>query len=205
MTGVKYPALLIGAGVIVVGALLLHRAPATPGLSTGSSPAPFPPHHRSRRVRASSTPAGDAVVYVVGAVRRPGLYRLGDRARNDDAVRAAGGFLAEADVTAVDLAAYARDGDEVFVPLLGQSIPRVAQHRVRSARRSKTSAIIAAVDVNTASAAELARVPGIGPAIAERIVAIRASDGNYTSLDQLLDVAAMTQSRLDRAAPYLRI
>ncbi|MFY9720315.1 MAG: helix-hairpin-helix domain-containing protein, partial [Candidatus Cybelea sp.] len=60
------------------------------------------------------------------------------------------------------------------------------------------------VDVNAADAAELAAVPGIGGAVATRIVEVRGRDGSFASLDELLDVAGMTQSRLERARPYLR-
>ena len=60
------------------------------------------------------------------------------------------------------------------------------------------------VDVNAADAAELAAVPGIGRAIAARIVELREREGAFTSLDELLDVAGMTQTRLERARPYLR-
>ncbi|MGC2407220.1 MAG: helix-hairpin-helix domain-containing protein, partial [Candidatus Cybelea sp.] len=60
------------------------------------------------------------------------------------------------------------------------------------------------INVNEADAAELAAVPGIGRAVAARVVELREREGNFTSLDELLDVAGMTQTRLDRARPYLR-
>jgi len=64
---------------------------------------------------------------------------------------------------------------------------------------------VGVVDLNTAGAQALGRVPGIGGAIAQRIVDVRSSEGPFTSLDQLLDVAGMTSSRLDRAQQYLRL
>ncbi|MGB9650252.1 MAG: helix-hairpin-helix domain-containing protein, partial [Candidatus Cybelea sp.] len=60
------------------------------------------------------------------------------------------------------------------------------------------------VDVNRSDAAELAAVPGIGRAVAQRVVELRRREGAFASLDELLDVAGMTQSRLERARPYLR-
>jgi competence ComEA-like helix-hairpin-helix protein len=60
-------------------------------------------------------------------------------------------------------------------------------------------------NVNTADAALLGRVPGIGPALAARIVALRNEEGAYASLDELLDVAGMNASRLERARPYLTL
>jgi competence protein ComEA len=70
------------------------------------------------------------------------------------------------------------------------------------ARAIKSAAI---VDVNSASAQALASVPGLGAMIAARIVAIREQDGAFTTFDELLDVAGMTESRLARAQPYLRL
>ena len=143
------------------------------------------------------------VVYVAGAVRRPGLYQLRAGARADDAVRSAGGFRADADTAAVNLAAHVADGDEVYVGMLGAPTPRTVSAR-RSRTKSNKSANIV-VDLNTASTEELARVPGIGATLAARIVDVRERDGAYATFDELLDVAGMTASRLDRAQPYLRI
>jgi competence protein ComEA len=146
----------------------------------------------------------DTVVYVAGAVRRPGLYRLADGARIDDAIRAAGGERSDADPAAVNLAAHTNDGDEIYVPVVGEATPatRAARTRAPRKRASKPHAI---VNVNTASADLLASVPGIGSTIAARIVQIRDADGAFTTFDELLDVAGITQSRLDRARPYLRL
>ena len=98
----------------------------------------------------------------------------------------------------------AADGDEVYVPL---SAKRHAFSRARSAAagvRAPFTSPQASVDVNAADAAELAAVPGIGRAVAARIVELREREGRFASLDELLDVAGMTQSRLERARPYLR-
>ena len=138
-------------------------------------------------------------------MKHPGLYHIALLARADDAVRSAGALRAYADPAGVNLAAFAHDGDEIVVPVLGQSISRVVTRRQRTPRRRKAAADGVAVDLNTADATALAQVPGIGNAIAARIVAVRERDGAYDSFDQLLDVAGMTPARLDRAQPYLRI
>ncbi|MGB6984634.1 MAG: helix-hairpin-helix domain-containing protein, partial [Candidatus Aquilonibacter sp.] len=134
-----------------------------------------------------------------------GLYHVVDGARIDDAVRAAGGFRNGADPAGVNLAARAGDGDEIFVPLLGESTRTTSlakRSRTPRARSTKTHAV---VDVNTASADALASVPGIGATVAARIIEIRERDGALTTYDELLDVAGMTQSRLDRALPFLHL
>jgi len=146
---------------------------------------------------------GELVVYVAGAVRRPGLYHLKAGDRGAQAVAAAGGLSASADAAGVNLAQRAADGDEVYVPRAGEARRSyLGSHRSR--RRSATPPPVESIDVNAADAAELASVPGIGRAIGQRIVELRAREGNFASLDELLDVAGMTASRLERARPYLR-
>jgi competence protein ComEA len=144
----------------------------------------------------------ELVVYVAGAVKRPGLYHLRPGDRNAQAITLAGGLTASADASGVNLAQRANDGDEIYVPAQGET-PH--SHSVgRHARRHSVTPSRGSVDVNQSDAARLASVPGLGRALAQRIVELRRREGNFTSLDELLDVAGMTQTRLERARPYLR-
>ncbi|HTV91830.1 MAG TPA: ComEA family DNA-binding protein [Verrucomicrobiae bacterium] len=195
---------LIVAAIVIVAALAIrHPAPVPPLATTGDPAASMAPHFEERRPTRRPPPTAPAVVYVVGAVRRPGLYSIAAGARINDAVRAAGGLRPDADPAGINLAARASDGDEVAVPVLGQP-PRPLSSTKRSrtprSRARKTNGV---VDVNTASAQALASVPGIGETIAARIVAVREEEGTFTTFDQLLDVAGLTESRLERARPYL--
>ena len=146
-------------------------------------------HHRRVRLDPGD---GELVVYVAGAVKRPGLYHL-----------RAGGLSAAADAGAVNLAQRANDGDEIYVPVAGKPLHGRSSER-HGRRRPAHPTPTGAVDVNRSDAAELAAVPGIGRAIAARIVELREREGSFASLDELLDVAGMTQTRLERAHPYLR-
>lgn len=183
------------AGLLIAFVLVWHPpSAAAPAVVTTASP-----HHRPHIIRRPPHRVV-AVVYVAGAVAHPGLYQVTPDARADDAVRLAGGLRRDADPAGVNLAAHVADGDEVLVPVVGQAVRRV-RRRVR-ARVSPPPEI---VELNSASAETLARVPGIGPTLAARIVALREQDGAYASLDELLDVAGMSQARMTRAEPYLRI
>ena len=190
--------LLIGCAIAVIAVLAIWHPAPRPISSGAPTPSPFP----STRHRITSAHLDRLVVYVAGEVAHPGLYRLQTGARVDDAVRLAGGLLKSADPLSVNLAARLGDGDEVAVPAVGASRQyRTARH---PARRSKAAnAPVDPVDVNAADAPALARVPGIGAAIARRIVELREQEGAFSSLDELLDVAGMTPSRLDRASRYL--
>lgn len=186
------------AAAIVVAALALWH-PGRGDRAGFATVAGVPtPGHRLGAPRPSPTVA---VVYVAGAVVRPGLYRLPPGARADDAVRSAGGFRPGADAAAVNLAARVADGDEIVVPRAGDATPKPRARSSRT-RRAATPAP-ASIRLNDAGVDQLARVPGLGPALAARIVAVRETDGAFANLDELLDVNGMTPARLERAAPFL--
>jgi competence protein ComEA len=187
------------------------RGPAVESTALPSPPPAVPDDARPRhgRFAAPSPATDDPVVYVAGAVKRPGLYRLRAGDRNEQAVALAGGLSADAQPGGVNLAQRAGDGDEIYVPAAGETArARSAPHARSSPRRSRRHPAspppAGSVDVNGAGAAQLAAVPGIGRAIAARIVELREREGNFTSLDELLDVSGMTATRLERARPYLR-
>ena len=138
------------------------------------------------------------VIYVAGEVRRPGLYRVPPGARANDAVQKAGSFSSSADRAAVNLAEIVQDGEEIRVPRIGETAPRA-----RKTARKKRPYVRMSVDLNSASAGELAQVPGLGATLAERIVAYRAQNGPFASLDELADVSGFTTRRIDTLAQYL--
>jgi competence protein ComEA len=150
-----------------------------------------------------TTPA--SVVYVVGAVARPGLYRLAPGARVNDAVERAGGLRADADPAAVNLAERVSDGEEIHVLRLGETARAPARKSRTKRKTSDASAPIEAIDLNAAGASALASNPGIGATLAARIVAYRRLNGPFASLDELADVAGMTPRRIDALAPYVTV
>ncbi|MBV8196582.1 MAG: ComEA family DNA-binding protein [Candidatus Eremiobacteraeota bacterium] len=197
---------LIVALAILVALAFAH--PARPVITTAPAlPAqtamPWHSWSREDRRRPLRSQSGDAVVYVAGSVKRPGLYHVRETDRAAQAVAQAGGFTAAADPAGVNLAARAVDGDEIYVPVTGELRHTSSLHR-RSSRHARATPPAGSVDVNHADEAELASVPGIGRSIAARVVALRQQEGGFASIDELLDVAGMTQSRLERARPYLR-
>jgi competence protein ComEA len=205
---------LVVAALVAAAAFALWRhAPHTaisalpaPGGAPSIEATERPRHSRLARHEADAT-SSELVVYVVGAVQRPGLYRLRAGDRYDRAVALAGGLRPDADAAGVDLAQRAADGEEVLVPRIGETTyRRSSRSGSRRSHRRHTAAAPAegSVNVNGAGAEELARVPGVGRAIAARIVELRDREGAFASLDELLDVAGMTQSRLARARSYLQ-
>jgi competence protein ComEA len=197
---------LVVFAIIAIAALAIWHPTPPPALTaTVSEPEAHPALRANARRPVGTADDGPALVYVVGAVTHPGLYRISGGARIDDAVRAAGGLRSDADPAGVNLAARTSDGDEIAVPTLGQLTRSARNTKRTSGRGSRSTKSGAIVDVNTATADVLASVPGLGATIAARIVQVREEEGVFATFDQLLDVAGMTDSRLARAQPYLRL
>jgi competence protein ComEA len=113
-------------------------------------------------------------------------------------------MLPAADRDAVNLAERVTDGAEIRVPRMGESTPAPARH-TRSRKTPHRTLPLAAIDLNTADAGALSSLPGIGETLAARIVEFRGLNGPFASLDELADVAGMTERRIDAIAPYLRV
>jgi competence protein ComEA len=162
-------------------------------LSSGT-PQPVPGEVLDPFGSASVSPVAAAsdvlVVDVEGAILRPGVIELPAGSRVADAVAAAGGYSAEADLTAaaaqVNLAATLRDGQQIVVPFIGDP--------TSGASGSGGSGL---VDLNTASAEELDALPGIGPVTVEKIVAAR-SEQPFSSLDEMVTRKVLTSAQVDK-------
>ncbi len=134
------------------------------------------------------------VVYVSGAVAAPDVYRLPAGARVIDALQAAGGLTEVADISALNLAAPVRDGEQVRVARMGETIAL-----------PETESASSLINLNRASAAELEELPGIGATLAARIVARRESQGPYRSVEELREVSGIGEKLFTQIAPLVTI
>jgi competence protein ComEA len=179
--------LLIAAGclalLLFVGSKLLVR----PQPSAGLAPPVAPPTE-------TAAAATVVVVDVVGAVRRPGLYRLEQGDRIADAVGRAGGATAQADLALINLAAPLADGEQVVVPKRGAAAPAGAP----SAGGSAAVPSSGPVHLSTATLEQLDSLPGIGPVTAQKILDYRQKQGAFTSVDELDAVPGIGPARLDQ-------
>ncbi len=129
--------------------------------------------------------SGEVVVAVAGQVRTPGLVRLPAGSRVDDAVRAAGGPLAGADLGLLNLARRLVDGEQVLV---GVEPPA-------GGPAAGSGAGGGLLNLNAASASDLDGLPGIGPVLAQRIVDWRTENGPFASVDQLREVTGIGEAK----------
>jgi competence protein ComEA len=178
------PELHLSRRQIVVGAVALLVVFAIASkLLLRPNAAASPPIPTAASTRPTTAPL--LYVDVVGAVRRPGLYRLPHGARVADALTRAGGATRKAQLELVNLAAPVADGEQVVVPG-----PGVVQ--VSSAPGSPT----APVHLNSATLEQLQELDGIGPALAQRIVDYRSAHGGFRSLAELDEVSGIGPARL---------
>ena len=135
-------------------------------------------------------PVAQLVVYVTGAVRRPGVYQLPDGKRIIDAIEKAGGVTAKADAVTVNLAALLVDGEQVLVP-------EAFSPGAGAAPTGPGPAASGLVHLNSADLVALDALPGVGPATAQRILDWRDQNGGFRTVDDLEQVPGIGPSKLD--------
>lgn len=167
--------LLLVAGAAAVLSFALNA----PGGSRAVGPSGQPSGVPTGSAAAADGSGTRILVHVLGAVAEPGLYELRDGERIVDAVAAAGGFAEDADQAALNLARALADGEQVYVPAVGEE-PPVPQEAPGGL-----------VNLNTADASELETLPGLGPELAARIVEWRTENGPFASVDDLLKVTGI--------------
>jgi competence protein ComEA len=135
----------------------------------------------------SSVAGATAVVHLVGAVRKPGVYSLPVGSRVLDAVDLAGGLSKDAAPDAINLAAQIRDGEQIRIPRRGDAaqLPAVGAPPGTSDGSGGAGAQPGKINVNTADQAQLEELPGIGPSLAGRILEFRQANGPFKNLGEL--------------------
>ena len=131
--------------------------------------------------------AKEIAVYVSGAVSSAGVYSVHDGARVEDAIRAAGGPSAEADMSRINLALRLRDEMHIHVPRVGEAD-----------RGSADTITEAKINVNTAPAEELDKLPGIGPTTAAKIIEYRSQKGSFAKIEDLRDLKLVNSSVFEK-------
>ena len=176
--------LLAAAGSLAL-ILLLGRFVLGAGTTTTAASLPPPP----ALAGVTGLPSSRVVVDVVGAVRRPGLYRLAHGSRIADAVTRAGGAVSKADLAQVNLAAPLADGEQVVIPRRGA---------VGAAGTSSPGSAEGPVQLSTATPEQLDSLPGVGPVTAQKILDYRQKHGAFASVDELDAVPGIGPKRLDQ-------
>jgi len=164
---------LLGAGII----LLVSRPPGGSAITLLPPPSPVP-----------------LVVYVSGAVARPDIYTMPVGSRVRDAIQAAGGLSSQADPQNLNLAAFLEDGMKIQVaeivktPIAPGAMTGTSNSSATGLSQGVASSL---VNINTASQQELDTLAGIGPALAQRIIAYRTAKGPFTKIEDIQNVSGI--------------
>ncbi len=168
-------------GLLVAGGLFLTtRSPSGQTVVLLPSPTPQP-----------------IMVYVTGAVKRAGVYRLPPDSRVVEAVQAAGGFAEGADLNLVNLATVIKDGEQIVIPGLSTLPTPILTIGDNGLLVTATPFAGQLININTADAALLETLPGIGPTTAQKIVDYREENGPFTRVEDLLKIPGIGPTTLE--------
>jgi competence protein ComEA len=165
----------------------------------------------------SRNPSGEAVtlrpaptetpviVYITGAVPRPGIYALPEGSRVQDGIAAAGGFLAEAERTDINLAAFLIDGEELDIPFVEGGSPVLPTPVENNPVLPGSGSSSELIDINTASSVELETLPGIGPTTAQKIIEYRQTNGAFVSIEDIINVSGIGPGLYERIKDLITV
>src|SRR5215210_30806 len=157
--------------------------------------------------------SGTLTVAIQGAVATPGLYVLGGSARVQDAVLAAGGTTADADLASINPARRLRDEDLIVVarrPLPGID-PASTEAAIDGGATpgvpdpGGADAPQTTIDLNQATVLELDRLPGIDPTLAQRIVDYRTANGPFRTIEALAEVQGISPRMVQDLRPFVTV
>lgn len=154
-------------------------------------------------------------VHVIGAVPRPGLYEFAEGARVQDAIDAAGGLLASANVESINLAALLEDGQQLNIPYKSGARPvetfteedelELPNDNEETILEKDEIVDTDLVNINTASLEELDSLPGIGPTVAERIIEYRDENGPFNAIEDIMNVPGVGPSTFEEIEDLITV
>lgn len=152
-----------------------------------------------RKNAAASPDKGIITVYVTGEVKRSGVYRLRKGDRVYQAIEMAGGALESADMKNIQMARKISDEETVYVPSPGetQSQPGATASPNQPAQPSSGGRQGGLININTASAAELDTLDGIGPTLAQRIIDFRTANGSFSTIEDINNVSGIGDKKYE--------
>jgi competence protein ComEA len=226
----KYALIFIAGVIFFLGCWYLYNFIPRPTEAV-ISPVISTPNPTPRTPSLSPTP-GTApspkliTFYICGAVRTPGVYSLPEGSRAADAIKAAGGTLPNADIEAINLAHKIHDEEKIVI--LAQqdktagtahlNTPRERKFKRREWRSQPRYKIEEEfseleeevpesnkININSATASDLEKLPGIGVKTAQKIIEYRSSKGGFTTLEELLEIPGIGPAKFEKIKPYLEL
>jgi competence protein ComEA len=186
-------------------------APSQPGSALGRGPTASGFASSSTASGGGGPPAGTVTVHVVGQVERPGVFAMPAGSRVGDAVAKAGARKG-ADLSAINLARPLVDGEQIHVPKPGEVSPGGAAGTGSGSGAAGGGTGAAGpggsggpVNLNSATAAQLEELPGVGPVLAQRIIDWRTEHGRFASVDELGEVSGIGEKIFAALQPKVTV
>jgi competence protein ComEA len=137
------------------------------------------------------------VVDVKGAVIKPGVYEMNLGQRVVHAIEKAGGFLKDANQDVINLALLLEDEMVVFVPKIGDDVIEIEGTNISAVKDNGK------INVNAATAEELQKIPGIGPAKASAIISYRDENGKFKNIEDLIKVTGIGKKTVEKMSNFI--
>jgi competence protein ComEA len=194
---------LLVLSLLTAGWLLLRARPVAVASPSEVVTVSSPTQPAASATPTTSKAASKIVVHVLGAVRHPGLVRLPENARVQDAVDAAGGLTNRADPGELNLAQPLRDGQQVVIG--NRTDPAGEVRDQAGSGQGNDAGATGAVDLNHASQPQLEELPGVGPVTAQAILAWRQQHGRFSRIEELQEVDGIGPKTYAEIAPHVRV
>jgi len=156
-------------------------------------------------VAASKVEAEKIVVHVAGAVKNPGVYTIDEGKRVKDAIEIAGGPLPEADLLKLNLAQKIHDEDKLYVPKVGETPEQLEENVSYGATVGISSKNDGKVNINTADETELTKLPGVGPATAQKIIDYRTTNGSFKSIEDIKNISGIGDKKFEQLKDKIKV
>jgi competence protein ComEA len=164
--------------------------------------------HGSKAYIEKSDVNREIVVYITGAVEKPGLIRLAVDSRLDDALNQ-GNPLPEANLEGINPAEKLKDGQKIVIPFKEQNQNDTSSRNPGEPSANKTNQTNVAssgkININTAGAEELDKLPGVGPALAERIIQYRTENGPFSQAEDLQNVSGIGPKTYEKMSAQVTV
>ncbi|NMW84332.1 ComEA family DNA-binding protein [Peptoniphilus sp. AGMB00490] len=148
----------------------------------------------------TSNETKEIMVHISGAVKSPGILKLDSSKRVVDAVYMAGGATDEADLDRINLAAKLHDEEKIYIPKINEVNTNKDTTQLVSSNSSESSNV--KININTADATELQKIPGVGPKTAEKIINYR-SQNSFSSIEDIKNVDGIGDKKFESMKDFL--
>ncbi|MCL2576628.1 MAG: helix-hairpin-helix domain-containing protein [Defluviitaleaceae bacterium] len=148
-------------------------------------------------VSSSAVETDYIIVHIDGAVNLPGVFSLPASARVEDALLKAGGATADANLSGINRADFLQDGMKINIPAQGEDLDEIFIFATEPAGRGGINSD-GLININTATLTELQTLPGIGSVRAESIISFRETHGNFSNIEELINISGIGPSIMER-------